>query len=345
LVVLQASNSQVYLYQGLTRVDPIVLLPYSNSSTRKSTVNYSFSNASTDAPPMDEFSEGHLGCGAAEVFARCGMSGAVGTAPLSEDVTWQGPDSIRVNYYVLQTFKNSKNVVTTFNRFARAENRQLTDSQVASVDFAFGSVTNKTISGSTNAPAGYTLNGRALGFRVLNWYIYPFSLEQDQNGISPTFSWASPAIGGMELYVSATAQKGGASVSANLNNVAPDDTSVNLTLPAASEQTQPANNAVGITNKTVFSWTPFSNGAYTVSIFPAASGPLAFTVYTTKTELTFPDLTSLGYPIPKGVNYRWRVSSYAPVSSINDLAVGVPVPLIQYSQLGYSGERGFTTAP
>jgi hypothetical protein len=343
LVVLQASKSQVYVYQGLTRPDPIVLVGGSSNAARKATINYSFSNFTNAAPPAGEGAEGQLGCVSVEVSINCGVSGSVGNAPYSNEVQWNGATNIRLYFHALQTFKNNKNVVTLFNRFARVENSQIVAGQPNSVGFSFQSVSNKTLGGSVAAPAGFTLTARALGFLALGRTTYPFSYELNQSGIAPNFTWASPDIAGMSLYFSATATKGGATIHANLNNVAPDNTSINLSLPAPAEHNQPANNALGITQQTAFSWTPMSAAAYSVSIYPTSSGPLNYTIYTRNTELTLPDLSSFGYPLPKGVSYRWTISSYGPVDSVNDLAAGVPNP--QYAQSGYSGERNFTTAP
>jgi hypothetical protein len=342
LVVLQATRSQAFIFQGLSRADPIVLVSGSGTYARASNVNWTFSNAFTGPPGAGESYDGSLGCVSSDGQVSCGSTGSVGITPYADTLRWSGPQAITVGFYALQTFKNSSNVVTAFQRFGRSENRQLVDAQPTSVGIAYQTVTSKTLGGTVTAPPGATLTGRALGMSVGSARLYPFSYESNANGISPTFSWASPAIAGTGLYLTGTATKGAVSIYGTLTGVAPDDPALTLALPAPAEASQPANNALGVTHQTAFSWTPFAGGVYVVGVSPAASGPLAFSITTTRTEITLPDLTDLGYPLAKGAVYRWSVGALGPLH-IDDFVGGVASP--SYSQSSFGGERTFTTAP
>jgi hypothetical protein len=342
LVVLQASTTNAYIYQGLTRSDPIALIFLSSSEQRKSEVTYSFSNADTTAPPAGEFGDSIMDCASTDASLSCGVTGAVGPNPYTQTVQWSGPQNIEADVYALQTFEKN-NIATAFRRFALTQRENFSNGQPSTVSLNLQPISSGTVSGTVTPPSDYTLIQRGLGFKLRGQWKYPFSLEDNRtSGISQTFSWASPVVAGLELYLNGTASKGEAGVYAYLDNVAPNTTNLSLTLPAPPEQTQPATNALGITNSTVFSWTPFAEGVHTVSVSPTTKGPLTLIIYTAKTETTLPDLTSLGYPLPKGVTYKWRVSGQAPLGSVDDLAKGVST---LYPRVGYSGERTFTTTP
>jgi hypothetical protein len=343
LVVLQASTSNAYIYQGLTRPDPIALLYLSSSSDqRKSDVTFSFSNADTTPPPAGESSDSIMDCASTDTSMSCGVTGAVGPTAYMQSVQWSGPQNVEADVYGLQTYEKN-NIATAFRRFALTQREYFSHGQPNSVSLNLQPISSGTVSGTITPPPGYTLVQRGLGFKLRGQWKYPFSLETDMtSGIAQSFSWASPVVAGLGLYISSTASKGDAGVYAYLDDVAPNTTNLSLTLPAPPEQTQPANNALGITNSTIFSWTPFAEGVHTFSVTPTTRGPLTLIIYTAKTETTLPDLTSLGYPLPKGVTYKWRLSGQAPLKNVDDLTKGVSS---FYPRVGYSGERTFTTTP
>jgi hypothetical protein len=272
----------------------------------------------------------------------CGVTGAVGLTPYTQTVQWSGPQNVEVDVYALQTFEKN-NIATSFRRFALTQRENFIDGQPNTVSLNLQPISSGTVSGTVTPPPGYTLIQRGLGFKLRDQWKYPFSLEDNRtSGISPAFSWASPVVAGLELYLNGTASKGEAGVYAYLDGVDPNATGLTLTLPTPPEQAQPANNALGITNSTVFSWTPFAEGVHTFSVTPTTKGPLTIVVYTAKTETTLPNLTSLGYPLPKGITYKWRISGQAPLDNVDDLTQGV---FSFYPRVGYSGERTFTTTP
>ncbi len=344
LVVLDATQKTAYVYQGLTRPNPIVLvfLAPSSTTTRTATITWSFTNFTTTAPPAGQFADGQLGCAGSEVSVNCGVSGSVGTAPYDDTVNWAGPQSFRTTFYALQAYKSSRNVVTTFNRFGRYDG-QVTEGQKNAAPIAFQAITSKVLGGTISVAPGSTLVNRTLGFVASGEQLYPFSFESEPTvGIAPSFTWASPVVVGLDLCLTATSKKGDASVHATLAPVAPDNTAISLALPAPVEPVEPAANAVGVTGATTFAWSTFAGGTYSVSIAPSVPGPLSYAIYTDRTDAKLPDLSSLGYPLPKGVAFRWSVSAQAP-ATVDSLLQGVA--LRQAAQSSYSGQRPFTTAP
>jgi hypothetical protein len=345
LVVLQAAKNQAYVYQGLSRTNPIILVSGAGTYDSKTKVTFTSTNVDTTTPvPAGSFADGSVTCAGVDTRqVSCGITGSV-FPTVDQDISWAGTTGIFINAYALQVHKDSRNVVTNFLRFGRAENELLQNGQPNTVSFALEPVQNRTIAGSITPPPGYTLTARALGFKSGDQTLYPFSYELDNVGIASAFTWASPAVPGMSLYLTGTAKKGEASVYAYLEDIAPDATGISLTLPTPPEQLQPANNALGVTSATLFSWTPFAGGVHILSVYPLTPGPLTFTIYTAASEATIPDLSSLGYSLAKGVTYKWSVGGSAPFANLDDLANGVPY-FYALKSSGGSGDRTFTTAP
>lgn len=344
LVVLAASSSNAYIYLGLTRPDPIaaVFLSTDPKAVRKSEVTYTFENVGTSTAPPGAFAGNTIGCASDDAQLSCGVTGAIGPQPFTQTVQWTGPNAAKAHFYALLGYTNDRNVFTDFRGFARDE-RYLLDDQATSVRFDLQPLASEAISGTTTPPPGYTLTQRGLGFRMSGDRVYPFSLETDVNGIDAAFDWAGPVAAGTSLYLSATATKGDAFVYAYLDDVNPGTSGLTIALPTPPDQSQPVDNALGVTNATVFAWTPVDEGVYTMFVNPVASGPLSYSTFTDRTEAQLPDLSSLGYPLAKGTTYEWAVRANAPVADVDELANGAYA--FSYPRFMYSGKRTFTTTP
>jgi hypothetical protein len=336
-----------YIYQGVTRPDPVALIPGGENDLKRSETTYTFTGIDTSSPLPGEFRDSIIGCGSNDYISCGGVRGAVGQSPYTQTVGWRGPQNIEADVYALQTFNDVNGVATAFRGFALTKGVNFSNGQPTTVPLNFQPIGTGTVNGRVIPPSGYTLTYRALGFkpRGRTQYPYPFSSESNRrDGISQTFSWARPVDTDMELYLGGAAIKGEASVYADmdLDDAALNTANVSLILPAPPELAQPDFDASDITNSTMFSWTPFEEGVHTLSVTPTTAGSLDFTIYTAKTETTLPDLTILGYPLPRGVTYEWSVRGQAPVASIDDFMdnQGVFPP---YPRNGYSGIRMFTT--
>ena len=354
LVVVFPEDEEALIYQGLTRPDPTVFDYYvRNDDPQESAVTYSFTNFDTSpAPPDPSYAVDYIACASASSNAdmtRCSgdnINGLIGATPYPFTVTWDGASSIRANFYAWQMIRNltdSGFITTDVRRFARTENVPLTSGQAASVNFDFQPVTTTSISGNISVPSGYTLTTRELYFTAGGQFLSVLSSESSEAGVPPSFSWPAPVVTGLELGFYAIAKKGDASVSGYLNNVVPG--TIGLTLPAPPELSQPATAATGVDHTTVFSWTPFDEGIYTFRASPETEDPLSLYIYTAQTQATLPDLSSLGYSLPKGVEYRWWVDADAPVLDTNELTSGVDIYSKSEGYYASSEERTFTTTP
>jgi hypothetical protein len=353
LVVVFTEYEKAVIYQGLTRPDPTVYdYFFRDDNPQESAVTYSFTNFDTTPASPDTRVSDSIAC-TASTSSKADMRGcdgegsySIGTTPYSTVAKWNGAPSIRGNFYAWQAVR-SEGILTEF-RFARAENVSLTSGQAASVRFNFQSVTTEPISGSVSVPSGYTLTNRTLSFKAGRKILFPnLSYEQSETGIEASFSLPAPVVTGLGLNLSVEAEKDDAYVSGYLNNIAPGTTGLTLDLPTPPELSQPVTDATGVDHETVFSWTPFDNGIYNFYASPETKteGALTLDIYTAQTQVTLPDLSSLGYPLPKGAKYGWSVYADAPVLDTDEYTSGVSI----YDQTeGYSAgteERTFTTTP
>jgi hypothetical protein len=77
-----------------------------------------------------------------------------------------------------------------------------------------------------------------------------------------------------------------------------------------------------ITKDSKLSWTRIPNGVYMLDLSPdriAATSP-HIQVYTSATQLLWPDLRAIGVAFPADVTYTCQVSGLSPYASMDDLA-------------------------
>lgn len=338
LVVVQPTQKYAQIFEGVTRADPTVIAVGSGNYNGQANLTVNLSGAGYTWPQPSGYETLLQVTG--PVNMNGGATGSLGTS-YTTTLQWVGPASFRGSICALQSQKNSSNVAIGFNGYGQLDNLAFTDKQPSSANLVLNPIQSKTLSGLVTVPGGYTLTAKTLGFVCGSRLAYPFTFEQSS---TPAFSYAAPVIGSA-LYLSASAKKGDASVYLQQLGVAADASGVSLALPSATELNQPADNALGVNNATPFSWSAFPGGIHQLSVYPKTSGPLTLTLFTTAASATLPDLSSLGYPLPKGIVYRWIVSGIAPVGSVNDWLGGASFDFNQNYSSGYSGERTFTTAP
>lgn len=337
LVVLQPAQKYAQVYQGVTRTDPIIVVFQAATNIKKAKITVNFSGTGTGTGLMDV---------ANPVNANGAVSGSVaipGTS-YSTDLQWTGPSSFEGSVCAM-LYSSTNNVATAISAYGEQDRVFVQDAQPASASVTMAPVTTKTISGSVTVPAGFVVNAKTLAFvcgSKAQRPSYPFTFDM---GSASSFSYVTPVLTNL-LQMSASAKKGDASLYTQQFGLAPDASGVNLVLPAPIELALPENNALGINPVTAkFSWSLSSLGANQVSFTPTVQGPLVFSIYTSSTSVSLPDLSALGYAFPKGVNYKWSANAASNVPSVNDALNGVPRNYLKNYSTSYSGERQFTTAP
>lgn len=343
LAILEARHNRATIFQGLMRLEPIVFVPSSGANENKTDVTFNFTNLDSTPPPAGLFSGGYSGCASPEgynLFCSSGLS------PTTTEVSWMGKDHIRTTFFAVQTHSEPQGVAKVYLRFGKRENESLTNGVANSVNVALEPVVNKTLGGRVVVPAGYLLNDRGLGFKMSDVYTPVISRQVSEAGLSPDFTWASPDIPGVKLSLYASAKQGSSFVSAMVDDVAPDDANLEVLLPMPIGLDQPADNKLGVTNSTVFSWTPFADGVYGVSVYSENPNALLLTIFTGEPQTTLPDLRGLGFPLPLGITYSWMVFGRAPLASIDELVDGIKgIPTFPFARMAYTEQRIFTTTP
>ena len=206
-------------------------------------------------------------------------------------------------------------------------------------------VSEAAISGSVTLPAGYNLASKLMdvGFadrsRINVLY---------DTGASTSFTYTTPSIPGATIRMFTFASNAaGTRVYTTKPGLAVNATGVSIPMPAGSELSLPPNDATGINNNTTFMYTPFTGGVHLVRFF-GGSRP-SYTVVTTATSTTIPNLASVGLGLPASASYTWSVIGFAPFATV-DAAAGPGGWLDVYNEdaegsSSYSASRTFTTAP
>lgn len=338
LVVLQPTQKYAQIYEGVTRPDPIVLVfqAPANNSLRKSKLTVNFSGSGSGSGLMDV---------ANPVNSNGGVTGSVATpgTSYSTDLQWAGPSNFEGNICAI-LYQNTANVATAINAFGQRDRVFFQDAQPTTTGVVMNAVQSKTISGSVTVPAGFTLTSKTLGFVCggnATRPSYPFTFDTSS---TTNFSYTTPVTPNI-LHMAASAKKGDVSLFTQQFGLAPDATGVSLVLPQPIEQLQPANNALGIAASATFSWSPTTVGISQVTFNPVNPGPTSLSIYTSGSSLTLPDLSALGYALPKGTAFTWMVNADSNTQTISAALSGVPRNYLNSYSQSLSDKRQFTTAP
>jgi hypothetical protein len=337
LVVLQPTAKYAQVFDGVTRKDPIVLVSQTASPTlRRASLVVNFSGTGTGSGLMDVSNP---------VGANGGVTGSVATpgTSYSTDLQWIGPTSFEGTVCAI-LYQSVSNVATAINAFGEADRVSFQDGQTTTVGVNMAAVQSKVASGTVTVPTGFVINSKVLGFVCganAQRPSYPFTFD---TGSATDFSYPTPVTPNA-LYLGASATKGDAYVYTQQFGVSPDASGITLALPAPIEQTLPANNALGIAPSASFSWSPTTVGLSQVTFSPVSPGPLSLTVFTANATVTLPDLSALGYPLVKGVTYRWLINADSNVKTLDDVLSGVPRDYLKSYSQTVSGDWQFTTAP
>jgi hypothetical protein len=96
---------------------------------------------------------------------------------------------------------------------------------------------------------------------------------------------------------------------------------VALTVPAPPEIVKPTTGSP-VTKDTRFSWTSIGGAVYVLELSARASGP-DIAVYTTATEVSWPDLSAMGIAFPAGTEYGCQVTAVLPHGTVDEAGLGI----------------------
>ncbi len=306
LAVVDLTDNQAVVYQGVARSDPTVQLEGNKSPGRSAPLmlvlrgNFVFTQPPGGKSAFDMFSS-----------TLSYWGGVVPTpmgSPYSYTHSWAGPTQGRLRLFGLQ-YAQVDGVALSFSGFALDE-ELIADNSMTTFVLDFAPVPTTTLTGTVTAPSGYVPRHRTISFydatdpgtreRI------PFT--QDGAAVAPSFSYVVPATPlGLALRIEASRDAGIELSTA----IVPNATSpVAVTLLPAALLTTPHDQAINVDASTVFSWTAVPGAVHQLWLRPMSG--LDIKIYTAATTLTLPALTALGASLAARSSYQWQVMSFAP---------------------------------
>lgn len=335
LRIILSTEQTAIVYQGLTRSDPTLL--YLGSTTADKTANIS----------------GFVPAAAGKKTLVCFVSGTKSWYTTADPVSgffsftasWKGSvTSYTGNLFVLRWTPNANGLPTTYDAYG---SKNLTISAGGTfgnnnfVEGDFSDPAELNIDGSIVLPTGsYTITNKQLQINFGNAYVY--IAGEGGAGLTDNFSYTVPSISGATFEVDAVA-----TVSATPNSrlsfyqkkgITGGSSGITVTLEGAPQLNLPVHNGTAIDTTTQFLWAQGGGtGVNMVQMIPNAlgTGPTYY-IFTAGNTTNIPNLSPQGMGLPAGVNYRWAVLRFFPVSSIDDAASDLFVPLIT----GHAGDNG-----
>ncbi|KFA94681.1 hypothetical protein Q664_01205 [Archangium violaceum Cb vi76] len=353
VIVVQRAHRSATVYKGLSRRDPT--LPFITNAEEtggsKATLEGTITGGST---PYDDDVPTHV------EFVSANGSGGTEASPegtYSTEVNWSGSSSITGSLFAIQLESSSPFLPPTgYLGYGRRDNVTLNAGTTSSaIDVAMNSVTSARLAGTITAPADYALAMISVGLMP----------EQNINldlfrafETSSAFDYVVPNIPQSTLSMEVMAVKGDVSDPENgaisilyKKGLTAGTSNAALVLQEPSRPGQPADGATVVTRTTEFSWTAFTGGIHMVQFQekePAAgTSPYTVSVFTSGTQTTLPDLSTVDMGLPANTRFTWRVQGIAPVASMNalgDLALINPMRGTTDFTVGTSEARTFTTS-
>ncbi|WP_047857901.1 carboxypeptidase-like regulatory domain-containing protein [Archangium gephyra] len=347
-IAILANGSRIAtVYKGLSRQDiTLTLLGTLALTPRTGTLEGSLSGGeTTTADHIVLFASPEVRAVPSKLFITITSSGPT----YSAQVQWAGPAVTTGTLYSLQPVRTTPTAIPSrYTGFGRRENVSLGDGATASgQDILMSSVTHSTFSGTITLPSGYTLESKELSLALPpDSQVRLFS----DSSSGTTFSYAVPVIPQARLSLVLKALREGASSSVVKAGLAPDTSSVTLSLPEAPRPLSPADQTTNVTRTTPLSWTAYSEAVFLLGVDKSNPTGTPYRIYivTSEQSATIPDLSALGMSLQGNTAFSWGVTALAPLASTDDAVTGPRVSeLLRHridGAISSSAWRDFTTA-
>lgn len=180
------------------------------------------------------------------------------------------------------------------------------------------------ISGSVNLPPGHDIQWKKMlvGFgsgRGGEWEILTDTAS------STDFDYLTPDVPDVGVSLWVRARAGGGYREIVETDVGTNASDLTLSITPAPVLLSPADGYAGVDDATHFSWTGTSDAVYLFGITYIGSGlyippPSSLYVLTTETSFTIPRLGQPGLRFYAGSPYVWQVFDYTPFGSVDEIA-------------------------
>jgi len=335
----------VFLFNGLTRPDPIVTAPATANLTPvvlcgivspcpSSPVTGTKTGSGTNTDPV--------------VFAwtNGAFSGTLDpSGTYRGQITWSSGSTNQGVLHAIQLTRRASGAPNTFLGYAKSGQVTLTSGTAATVNLGFASVNSTaTLTGTVSGPSGYPSPSISL-MQQFGGTQAPLWTTTTTTTVDATFPLIA-AAGGTTL-VASTSLNGGTStfVQPLAATVA-----VDFAMPAAVVLALPADAMPGVTASTHFTWTSAASTINEVDISTGAPTRAAYKIFTTSSDATIPVVPELALPANQA--FSWQVVGYGPNATIDEAAAANELESVSsadYSGLAhaqtFSSSRSFTSAP
>lgn len=333
-----SGNSDVWIYQGLTRSDPTVQI-FNLGTQHQASVSASIGSAPYASNEVGAVFPG------GSTLAYGGAGGSTGSSTIGPGtVNWSATDPLQVTLYGIRAIVDGSGNPTSYTGYGSlAVSLHNADTLTGLSVPITSSVSTGALSGSLTAPSGYTLtDGRAIirfGSASAGALVgLPLANATPSGSFSNTMLPVGTSI---SHGLAAQATDGAGDYSLAWGAVTIPSASANLTLPDVAMPTAPASGATNVAPGTVLGWTTLAGSVYLAEMYPAGSSGTRVYIVTTDTSTTLPDLSVISRALPTGAGYKFAVSTIGPFASM-DAAAGQTGMLNTYLdfEILFSGGSG-----
>ena len=337
--VVETASQTATLYLGLTRNNPALISDSGTSpnSNRQSTLAVTLSGG-TYPQPAANYTTNYLFV-SPWAFQSDSLTG---TLPAANSLTFSWLDTSSTTtsgtLWGLQVQTDDSGLPTSYPGYG-STSATLTDAQTTTASLSLGSVTNALLTGTITPPPGYSV-AEVDGLLILS-NGYNIEMFADTTA-STNLSYTTPSIPGTTLALSIIAfNASGALWFPYAAGLAADATGVTFDCPGPPNLIAPTDQQTGVPTSTPISWSATPGAIYNVGFFINQSELL---VWTADTNLTIPDLSSVGFgPFPS-TKVSWLVSAqtgFTSIDAVTDPALPVATGL---SCDAISAPQDFTTS-
>ncbi len=308
------------VYAGLTRTDPLVVVPASSFVDPTYGAHVGGTVQGVDALlPWHHLSVWFES-------PETGQMASLQHAVYSAGLRWNGVPSTTGAVYALQWQLDSTTLLpSSYTAYGSRAIALSNGGSLGGQDVATGPVETQSVRGTVTVPDGYAISRK----RLLAAFAAPPSLARGwvlltDTSTAGTFDYAAPTMPGATLALSVEATDGVAS--ATVLKTGPGAAAeATLDLPQAPSLIAPADGATQVGGDVRFSWSRMPGAVYLLSIITRETvympPPVNFYVFTTDTTATLPDVSALGLWSYPGARYVWNVYAWAPFEHVDDILV------------------------
>lgn len=309
-------NSDVWVYEGLTRSDPTVQI-FGPGSSHQASITASIGTTAYQSNEVGAVFPG------GSAFAYGGAGSSPGSSTIGPDtVGWGSTDPLHTTLYGIRAIVDGSGNPTSYTGYGSLAVTLHDGDTLTGLNVPTSAVSTGALSGSLTAPSGYTLShgvavvrfGTASAGALVG---LPLANTTPLGTFSNTMMPIAADIG---HGLAAAATDGVGDFSGAWGRVTVPNASANLTLPAAAMPTAPASGATNVAPGTAFSWSTLTDSVYVVSIYPQGTPGTHLYIVTSDTSATLPDLSGINRALPTSANYGFTVQTTGPFASMDAAA-------------------------